>query len=137
MLQYLDNVNYQQQSEDSIDDQLQQLCQLCKEGYTDYELYLKIRQYIFKEIKIKQLAVTRILNDLSDLRCDSPNVADLLEFFIANNTMSYKEIGDTFGYSKQRVHWTVKRYSNEFVWLKNLMQIKALEDAKNKKGDKK
>lgn len=131
MLEYRQNIKYTQAISPSLDDELKQLNELCKNGVQDYELYQKIRTYIFREIKIEQLAVTLILNDLKHIREYKPLHCQIIEYFIINNTASYKEIAEYFGCSKQAVHQLLTKYSKQFTWLENLLTIKGNEDAKN------
>lgn len=72
-----------------------------------------------------------MLNDLHQLRKIKPKTADVIEFYIANNTSSYKEIASEFGCSKQNIHLLIKTYAKVFPWLENLLKIKGDEDAKN------
>ena len=68
MLQYIDNVNYSCSNSYNIDNELAELNTLCKRNISDYELYQQIRAYIYREIKIKELAITTILADLMEIR---------------------------------------------------------------------
>lgn len=131
MLQYRENINYMRQSQFNIDAELDQLKQLCKNGIDDYQLYKQIRNYIYKEIKIKQLAVTLILNDLRQIRAYKPLHASIIEYFIIHNHLSYKDIADFFGVSKQAINQLMQKYAEQFTWMDNLVKIKGLEDAKN------
>ena len=131
MLEYRENINYMQSQGNSIDAQIEQLHQLCSKGITDYELYQHIRGYIYTEIKIKQLAVTLILNDLRQIRLYNYKAANIIEFYVINNDYSYADIADWFGCSKQYIHQVMTKYSQEYIWLYNLMRIKGDEDCKN------
>lgn len=131
MLQYRENVNYMVSDNNSIDDQLKQLNQLCSKGISDYQLYEAIRNYIYKEIKIKQLAVTLILDDLMKIRQYNPTGANIISFFITHNDFSYKDVADWFGCSKQYIHQLMQKYSQQYIWLDNLIKIKGAEDSKN------
>lgn len=50
---------------------------------------------------------------------------------VCNNDLSYKDIADWFGFSKQYIHQTIQHYAAQYNWLHNLMIIKGLQDAKN------
>lgn len=63
-------------------------------GGTDYDIYLSIRQKIYREIKIDELAVTRILRDLQIIRKNKKPDADLVEYFILNSLDSYADIAE-------------------------------------------
>lgn len=115
----------------SIDQQLSQLNELCSKGVTDYQLYQQIRAYIYKEIKIKELAVTLILDDLRKIRYYNIKAANIIQFYVINNDYSYLDIADYFGCSKQYIHQVMQKYSEQYIWLKNLMRIKGDQDSKN------
>lgn len=133
MLQYRENISYYSSQGYNLEQQLAELRQLLH--YEDEEeiqiIYQQIRKFIYREIKINELAVTRILNDLHQIRKSNRQIADVLEYFIANNTMSYKQIGEEFGCSKQNIDQIIKHYANQFIWLKNLVACKGAQDSKN------
>lgn len=131
MLEYRQNINYMQQDNYSIDQQIEQLHELCSKGISDYQLYQQIRSYIYKQIKIKELAITIILNDIRSIREYNHNAANIIEFFIIHNDYSYKDIADQFGCSKQYIHQVMQKYSQQYIWLDNLIRIKGIEDSKN------
>ena len=132
MLQYIDNINYCSQQTYSIDEELTELNALCADGVSDYQLYQQIRQYVFREIKIKELAVTRILADILEMRqTKTEKAVNIIMFFVANNTMSYKQISEVFGCSKQYINQLLQQTAERYFWLRNLIQIKGEEDAKN------
>lgn len=132
MLQYRDNIEYLAEQRDTFFDDLEQLRQCIKHNSQQViDLYEMIRKQVYKTIKIEQLAVTIILNDLHQLRKRRPQTADIIEYFIANNTSSYQEIANQFGCTKQNVHLIIKNYAKHYRWLNNLMQIKGQADAKN------
>lgn len=131
MLQYKDELNYSLSTNYNIDQQLAELHELCKKKITDYRLYQQIRSFIYKQLKINELAVTKILNDLIELRKKKPKVALLIQFFISNNQLSYKEIAYEFNCSKQYVYQCLDYYSKEYIWLRNLIRIKGDSDSKN------
>lgn len=131
MLEYRQNINYSISDSYNIDDELAQLNMLCKRSISDYELYQQIRSYIFKEIKIKELAITTILADLIEIRKKSVKASLIIQAFICHNDKSYSEIAAQFNCSKQAIHQTVQKYSADYVWLKNLIKIKGAEDSKN------
>ena len=79
MLEYRENINYYRDDDYNIDAELDELIQLLHDGIKDYEIYDQIRQYVYKDIKIKELAVTVILSDLHELRKTKPKTANLLE----------------------------------------------------------
>lgn len=130
-LEYRQNIRYMVSDSVNLDQQLRQLSELCRHGIDDYELYQKIRSYIFRQIKIKQLAVTKILDDLQQIRKSSSKSADIITQFICHNDKSYSEVAAEFNCSKQLIHQTVKKYSKEYKWLENLIAVKGMEDSKN------
>lgn len=132
MLQYMDNVNYMIPQQDRLQDDLEQLRYNINSNSDQIkQLYSMIRNQIYRQIKIEQLAVTIVLNDLHELRKTKPKTADLIEYYIANNTASYRQIAEQFGCTKQNVHLIIKNYSKNYPWLYNLMKIKGQMDSKN------
>lgn len=131
MLEYRQNINYSISNSCNIDQELAQLNTLCKRNISDYQLYQQIRSYIYKEIKIKELAITKILNDLSEIRKKSVKASLIIEAFICHNDKSYSQIASEFNCSKQSIHQTIQKYSVDYIWLSNLIKIKGAEDSKN------
>lgn len=131
MLEYRQNIRYSCSDNYNIDAELEELKQLCKKGIDDYQLYNNIRQYIYKEIKIKELAVTIVLTDLLQIRQKSDKAANIIEYFIAKNHLSYSEVAKKFNCSKQYIHQTLQRFAKDYYWLNNLFIVKGLEDSKN------
>lgn len=131
MLEYRQNIQYAVSSGYNIDQQLEELKTLCKKGIDDYQLYKQIRSYVYRQIKIKELAVTKILNDLFEIRKKSDKAANIIEYFIANNNMSYSQVAYQFNCSKQYIHQTLKKYCKDYYWLQNLYIVKGYEDSKN------
>ena len=131
MLEYRQNINYSISDTYNIDNELAELNTLCKRSITDYELYQQIRSYIYKEIKIKELAITKILNDIAEIRKKSVKASLIIQAFICHNDKSYSEIAAQFNCSKQAIHQTIQKYSVDYIWLQNLIKIKGAQDAKN------
>ena len=132
MLEYKENLEYFAEQRNTFFDDLEQLRRCIKyHSQQVIDLYEMIRKQVYKQIKIEQLAVTIILNDLYQLRKKRPQTADVIEYFIANNTSSYQDIANQFGCTKQNVHLIIKNYAKHYRWLNNLMQIKGESDAKN------
>ena len=132
MLNYIDNYKYSKADENTLDQQLSELRQLLTSNNADsFALYSQIRQKIYKEIKIEQLAITRILNDLIEVKTQSQPCFIVLLAFTANPLLSYKEIADQLGITKQRVYYVVSEYAKRYKWLENLLKIKGCQDAKN------
>ena len=135
MLQYIQNVNYiEDNQQKNIDSEIESLKKLILNGGTDYDIYLSIRQKIYREIKIDELAVTRILRDLQIIRKNKKPDADLVEYFILNSLDSYADIAEQFGVSRQAIYQRLKNLAEKFYWIQNLMEIKGFADAKNRKG---
>lgn len=130
MLQLLDNYNYSIATPEQIDDELTQLVELCQDGIKEEQLYIRIRSYVYREIKIEQLAVTRILQDLLLIRQQSQRAYQVLLYFTINNTASFADIAENFHCSKQNIHAIMKRYAPELPWLNNLLHIKSQQDGK-------
>lgn len=63
-LSYIDSYQYSKAERENIDQELEELYSELKAGVDVYSLYNQIRQYIYREIKIEELAITKILNDL-------------------------------------------------------------------------
>lgn len=132
MLQYRDGYNYGQCGTSyCIDDQLEQLRSLLLDGYNDYALYQRIRSYCFKEIKVNELAVTVILTDLETIRKKSVRASEVITFFICNSELSYKQIGQVFGVTKQGIYDMLTRWAKEYRWLANLLIMKGNQFCKN------
>lgn len=131
MLQYIDNYKYSSASDETLDSELAELRQLLIQNDDCFELYQSIRNNIYKEIKIDELAVTRILNDLIQIKAKSESSFIVLLAFTANPLLSYAEIAKQFNITKQRVYNIVSEYAKKYVWLSNLIQIKGKEDCKN------
>ena len=133
MLEYRQNINYYSSQGYNINEQLEQLATLLKyKDSADVEqLYDKIRSYVYRQIKIEQLAVTRILNDLLQIRKKNDKIANIIEYFVANNNLSYSEVAQQFGCSKQYIHQTLAKYCKDYYWLNNLYLVKGAEDSKN------
>lgn len=135
MLQYIQNVNYvEDNQQQNIDSEIESLKKLILNGGTDYDIYLSIRQKIYREIKIEELAVTRILKDLQIIRKNKKPDADLVEYFILHSLDSYADIAEQFGVTRQAIYQRLKNLSEKFYWIENLMEIKGFADAKNRKG---
>ena len=132
---YIDEANYSDMVIDqpSIDDQLKELNQLCSQGVDDYQLYLKIRDYVFCEIKIEELAVTKILQDLMEIKNLRQSSFEKIVYFICHSDQSYQKMGQALGCTGQAVHSSLMRASSNFPWLNNLLHIKSAADSKNKK----
>ena len=133
MLQYRQNINYFESQANSIEEQIQEFAQLLQAGVQDLDLYMNIRDQIYKEIKIQQLACTRVLRDILQIEKVSGRAKDVIVYFIVHNTDSYRDIAKHFNCTKQNIQQIIKKYSSEYVWLDNLRKIKGLQDAKNKK----
>ena len=133
MLEYRQNINYYSSQGYNINEQLEQLATLLKyKDSADVEqLYDKIRSYVYRQIKIEQLAVTRVLNDLLQIRKKNDKIANIIEYFVANNNLSYSEVAQQFGCSKQYIHQTLSKYCKDYYWLNNLYLVKGAEDSKN------
>ena len=130
MLTLLDNYNYSQQRQSTIDEELTQLVELCKDGYKEEDVYEYIRSRIYKQIKIEELAVTRVLQDLLLIREQSNRAFQVLSFFICNSHLSFQQISEVFGCTKQNIHSLLGRYAKQLPWLDNLLKIKKELDGK-------
>ena len=131
MLQYRENINYYQSRPYNIDQQLTQLNELCRDGITDYELYQRIRAFIYKDLKINELAITRILPDLLQIKTYSNRAFQIICLFVLKNHTSYKDMAAELGCSRQLIYQTLKRYVPKYQWLTTLMKLKGDEDSKN------
>ena len=131
MLEYRDNINYYRERPYPIDEQLTQLNELCRDGISDYELYRRIRAYIYKDIKINELAITRILPDLLQIKSYSDRAFQVVCCFILYSPNSYKQMAQILGCSRQLVYQTLKRYVPKYQWLTTMMKLKGDQDCKN------
>ena len=132
MLQYIDNVDYGAVSAPTIDEELAELSQLLRDGYGDYELYLRVKTKILKEIKYHEMGIIRILTDLREIREKNKHHADIIEELTINNMLSYNDLGKKFNVSKQRIHEIATLYRYSYRWLDNLLLMKNM-DWKRKK----
>ena len=131
MLEYRENINYYSSTGYDIDAELAELRALLLDGVKDYELYDAIRGFIFREIKIKELAITIIIKDLEQIRQKSASAYKAIVLLLIDSTQSYLSIARQIGYCKQGAYQLFSRYRKNYVWLDNLMKIKSLEDSKN------
>ena len=131
MLQYRENINYYNSAGYDIDAELAELRALLLDGVSDYQLYEAIRGFVFREIKIKQLAITVIIKDLEEIREKSPSAYRAIILLLQDSTQSYLSIARKIGYCKQGAYQLFQRYAKNYRWLSNLMKIKSLEDSKN------
>lgn len=128
---YIEGYKYSTSDRQKIDEELQQLHhQIKNNGKGIYQMYQQIRSYIYKQIKIDQLAVTKILNDLLQIKMQNDKAFVIITFFVANPMLSYSQIATEYGLTKQRIHQIVNQYADRFRWLKNLITIKGEEDSK-------
>lgn len=132
-MQYIDNYNYMKQQEDNIEDQFEQLVELIKhnQNIDSYQIYKQIRQNIYKQIKINQLAITKILNDLIQIKLHNDKKFDIISTFVANPLLSFQQLSSIFGYTRQRLYQIIAEEAENYIWLKNLLIIKGNEDKKN------
>ena len=134
-LEYRENINYcdygYRTADTNIDEQLLQLAEQLRGGVHDVQLYDRIRRKIYKDIKINELAITKILGDIWQIEEFNPQIAKIVVFFLLNSDISYQKIASKFCCSKQNVYQILKRLSNKYLWLKNLLQIKGQQDKRN------
>jgi len=50
-------------------------------------------------------------------------------FYVANPLYSYSEVAEEYGLHKQQIHALIKKYAEDYPWLKNLFEIKGLQDS--------
>lgn len=128
---YIEGYKYSTADKQKIDEELRQLQNDIKNNGKDtYQMYQQIRHYIYKQIKIEELAVTKILNDLLEIKLENDKAFVIIAFFVANPMLSYSQIATEYGLTKQRIHQIVNQYADRFTWLKNLIAIKGEEDSK-------
>ena len=127
---YIDNYKYSTTDKEQIDSELEQLHTQIKNGKDAYQMYNHIRNYIYKQIKIEELAITKVLNDLLQIKSISDKDFVIITFFVANPMLSYSDIASEYGLTKQRIHQIVNEYATTYTWLNNLIKIKGSEDAK-------
>lgn len=127
---YIDNYKYSIADKEQIDTELEKLHTQIKNGKDTYQMYNHIRNYIYKQIKIDELAITKVLNDLLQIKSISDKDFVIITFFVANPMLSYNDIASEYGLTKQRIHQIVNEYADRFIWLKNLIAIKGEQDSK-------
>lgn len=127
---YIDNYKYSTTDREQIDSELEELYTQIKHGKDTYQMYSQIRNYIYKEIKIEELAITKVLNDLLEIKSISDKDFVIITFFVANPMLSYSDIASEYGLTKQRIHQIVNEYATKYTWLNNLIKIKGAEDVK-------
>lgn len=127
---YIDNYKYSTTDKEQIDSELEQLHNQIKNGKDTYQMYSHIRNYIYKQIKIDELAITKVLNDLLEIKSISDKDFVIITFFVANPMLSYSDIASEYGLTKQRIHQIVNEYATKYIWLNNLIHIKGAQDAK-------
>ena len=120
----------------TIDDELLELSALVRSttaagSFETGAIYQQIKRNVLKEIRFRELALTFIIRDLRDIRANRPRHLAVIEEFVVRNDLSYAQIAEVFGISKQRVFAIVSNESVRFPWLKSLMEIKAAEGARN------
>ena len=127
---YIDGYKYSIAQRQNIEEELKELHTQIKNGKDVYDMYKTIRHFIYKQIKIDQLAVTKILNDLLQIRLKNEQAFILITFYTANPMLSYKQVADEYNISKQRVHQIISEYAQSYPWLNNLKNIKGQQDCK-------
>ena len=142
--EYRENINYSDYSDDldknvySLDTELNTLSELLKNPLAvksdqTYQLYSEIRKFCLKDLKT-QMMFSKIIADLFEIsKTTSIKKFQILMYFVSHSTDSYKTIGDIFGCSKVYIRTVVIQLSKNYNWIKNLIAIKGLEDAKTKK----
>ena len=99
-------------------------------GYEVEKLYQSVRQEALRELAFQELAVTRILKDLIEIRKHSPRHADLLTDAAGLPFSSYEELGDRHRITKQGVYSIMKRYAKSYGWIEGIMQIRAIRNTR-------
>ena len=123
--EYIDNIDYVQNTrQPTIENLLQQLKECISIDVQTATLYDIIRKQIIRQIKLSDLAITRIMPDLVQLRKENAKQADIVQFLLANPEISYSDIGKQFNISKPTLIWHWKRLQAKFFWLKNYLEIK-------------
>lgn len=130
MIQYNDNIKTITDEPQTIDEQLAELNELCKKGIKDQALYKKIRKFVMRDIKIDELAVTRVLQDLLELKVKRKHTFDRIAYFVCNSDKSYQKLGRQLGCSGQTIFNMIKYHSKKLKWLDNLRMIKRKEDGR-------
>ena len=130
MLEYNDEMKQMVDQSPTLDDQLAELNELCRHGVNDFELYDKIRSFVLHQIKIEELAVTIVLQDLLKIKTKRKHTFDRIVYFICNSDKSYQQMAEDNGCSAQTFYSTIKCHAKKIKWLDNLMKIKRAEDGR-------
>ena len=121
--QYIPNVEYEGVNPGSgIDAMLHEY-----NANKDYRLYLKIKKEIYKEMKLKQFAITGIAPDLIAILMYSPKRLQLILSLLADPYASFNELGNKVGLSKQRVYVILWEEAKKIPWLQSLLEMKQLK----------
>lgn len=102
------------------------------------ELYDEVYSEALQEIATRDLAISKILQDLILIRRGSSLHADVIIEAIARPLSSYQEIADTASISRSSVYYILNRYADDYTWIRGIMKIRAIkkqtEGQRRKKG---
>lgn len=137
-VKYKEAINYDKyavaENHKNIDDEIAELIEClkdCKGNKIDAEteeIYQAIRKIVMREIKYEELAVTKILADLQEIRKKHNVRCNMITAWIINNDMSYDDLGKMYGVSKQYIHGVIYWAAKKYKWIDNLRKIKGEEN---------
>lgn len=102
------------------------------------ELYDEVYSEALQEIATRDLAISKILQDLILIRRESSLHADVITEATARPLSSYQEIADASGIARSSVYFILCRYAEDYTWIRGVMKIRAIkkqtDGQKRKKG---
>ena len=99
-------------------------------GAEEEELYREMRRGVMDEIAFREMAVTVIMRDLIEIRHQSPNHADIIEYAVASPFCSYEELARIGGVSKQAIFSQMRKYARSYPWIAGLIQIRSIQNTR-------
>lgn len=99
-------------------------------GTEEEELYREMRRGVMDEIAFREMAVTVIMRDLIEIRHQSPNHADIIEYAVASPFCSYEELARIGGVSKQAIFSQMRKYARSYPWIAGLIQIRSIQNTR-------
>lgn len=91
------------------------------------ELYDEVYSEALQEIATRDLAISKILQDLILIRRESSLHADVITEATARPLSSYQEIADASGIARSSVYFILCRYAEDYTWIRGVMKIRAIK----------
>ena len=123
MLEYRENIDYEQEQQESIDALLDDLREACALDADAEMLYEAVHTAVMREVRTQELAITTIMPDLIEMMDANAKKARLVMLLLADPYASYADLGERMGYSKQRVHVILNEMSKKYGWLARLLML--------------